>query len=156
MADAAYNSPYTGAQLDETIRKITSNKIHTYVEVFDSHMGTNKGIQLSSLPLNPQGNRNGVYDVEFASAGSTQTAMDGASVSRLYIHDTGIRASGSGHVGMWMDGTKMYIAEIRAYYDEADGKIKINYQIADIQKNSIHDNAAYGKIFKISRQDTIN
>ncbi len=153
MATGDYNSPYTGAQLDDTIRKISSNDIHTYVEVFSNPAGTSgiTGIALSSLPAGPNGLRTGVYDVEFNTQGGSNTAMDGASLSRLIIHDTNTNASGSGHTGMWTDN----VGAVRAQYDAGDGRIKILHRIINVQTGAAVDDSGSTEIYYISRQDTV-
>jgi len=147
MAD--YNSPYTGSQLDETIRKITSNNIHTYHLVFENDSGAAK-VYLSSLPAGPDGKRTGVYDIIYDGAG----ASGAGSVSRIYIHDENEDAGGSGHTDLAGTGNTASIWAPHAHYSHSDKSFAASVDTVALDTNAVTTD--YGiKIYKITRQDTI-
>ncbi len=149
MAVGDYNSPYTGAQLDDTIRKITSNEIHSYVRVFTNASGA-ATVNVNSLPAGPNGLRTGTYDVLYGMNGGVTSL----SVSRLILDDLSMNNVGTGH----SDGTGATGAVVLGFsYVKFDGGnkdiIALTDQV-DIAANSVMADFNLS-IYKIYRQDTI-
>ncbi len=150
MATGDYNSPYTGAQLDDTIRKISNNDIHSYVEVFSNTAGA-ATVNLNSLPAGPDGLRTGTYDILYSYAGSTSGSR---STSRLIIHDVSATSTGTGHADASESNGNITLGFSHAQLDGASKDISAITDQVNITANSVVVNHGLA-IYKIYRQDTI-
>ncbi len=147
MATGDYNSPYTGQQLDDTIRKISSNDIHSYVKVFDNASGA-PVVAINSLPAGPDGLRTGVYDVLY----STSSAV--RSTSRLNVMDLSVHASGSGRTNAVMVGTDATLNISLCVFTVADQSFHALRDTVNITQDTVVADAPMN-IYEIYRQDTI-
>ncbi len=153
MAVADYNSPYTGAMLDETIRKVTGNDLHSYVEVFRDESGSTTEVNINSLPTGPNGLRTGLYTIAY---GQGTLAAGNVSTSTILVTNISSNAAGSGHGSLSVDGgTGDY--SIHATRTEYEGGAKVFKALYD----SLNVTANFGvigtplNILIIRRQDTL-
>ncbi len=147
MATGDYNSPYTGQQLDDTIRKISSNNIHTYVKVFDNAAGI-EVVPINSLPAGPDGLRTGVYDILYSNSAGTR------STSHVNVMDLAVHASGSGRTNAAMAGAEATLMISLCVFTVADQSFHALRDTVNIPQNTVVADTPM-KIFEIYRQDTI-
>ncbi len=152
MAIGDYNSPYTGQQLDDTIRKISSNNIHTYVKVFDNANGI-EVVGINSLPAGPDGLRTGIYDVIYSETAAARNT------SRIRVDELSLGATGSGRSNIFGDGTpgndlKLYLSQVAfKVSDQSFHAYKDHVNITDPSDLLLLNQPM--KIYEIWRQDTI-
>ncbi len=147
MATGDYNSPYTGQQLDDTIRKISSNNIHTYVKVYDNAAGA-EIVSINSLPAGPNGLRTGVYDILYSNSPSTR------STSIMDVVDLSQHCSGSGRSNAVAGGTGVLLKLSQTIFLVADQSFHAIQDSVDVGANTVTADAPM-KIYEIYRQDTI-
>jgi len=151
MATADYNSPYTGAQLDEVIRKITSNDIHTYTELFRNPAGTTGGIPINTFQAGPDGLRTGTYEILWGGQGAL---VDHANLSMIVIENLSTSARGPGSFNFTDTSGTMILSVDTAYYDPTTQKIEVFRRDLDLNTNTEVANWSV-EIFVVSRRDTL-
>ena len=155
MATGDYNSPYTGQQLDDTIRKISTNSLHSYTKVFDNPVGA-QVVSINSLPSDQNGLRSGVYDVIYAGAAG---GASWDSTSRINIHNLNNEASGTGRTNSAVNGTNIEIRLSNVHFSVADQSLRAVRDTVTVSTDantgasSVPDTPMY--IYAIYRQDTI-
>ncbi len=147
MATGDYNSPYTGQQLDDTIRKISSNSIHTYVKVFDNAAGAPL-VSINSLPAGPNGLRTGVYDINYSYNASTRNS------SRVDVFDLSQKSFGATKANALIDGTDVTITSNQPLFESSTQEFRVGSEIVNIGQNTLTQITG-PLIYEIYRQDTI-
>ncbi len=149
MAVGDYNSPYTGQQLDDTIRKISSNNIHTYVKVYDNPAGTDSPILINSLPVGPNGLRTGVYDITHG----LTSHPDSVQSARIIVSNLNETSSSVSRVAGSMSGADLLLQITKVSYSGTGFTFNAGKQDLNITQDSVAYQTA--AIYEIWRQDTI-